>query len=92
MTTAIAKYDMTFLVLSRFPWAADQAVHDILWNHTPWPFTKDLSLYERALDTLKATWDAGERPCDWCGKPATDKWLCDDCREALAPEKHPDNV
>ncbi len=55
-----------------FPTVTRKQAHDLLWDRTAWPFYgKDEAVREivKALRVLKATLDAGKRPCDHCNRP-----------------------
>lgn len=72
-----------------FPGVSDEEAVDILWQHTSFPFFKGRTgevIAEELRDclrTTKATMDAGQRPCDFCGKAADkEKTLCVKCERS----------
>ena len=69
------------IVKEFFPDLSEDMARDWAWHFTSFPFFKTddpVTEMRQQLTVVKATMDAGSKPCDFCGLPATKgRFLCE---------------
>ena len=76
--------DVAFAVRCGYPNASDSLVEHVLWERTPFPFTKMTlkSVYKAAYRLYRADQKCVEL-CDFCDRIAINKGVCQRCDDAL---------
>lgn len=70
------------------PGASDALIDHIAWGRTPFPVGNVTAkeFYKAARRWVRAG-NNGLQLCEMCDRLATDRWLCDRCRNALKPKE-----